>query len=147
MSTSEASFLDLCIINENKKFKIPLYDKRDMFSFSIVFMPHFDSNIPSNIYYASIGSGILSFVKTTSDINTFVTLSNRLLKRMKKQGSKRRIIISMLNKSFGKHFSIFNLFAEQQQTSSNFFHCFELELYIYTFTSCIVCFCCLLNCN
>ena len=62
---------------------------RDVFSFSIVCMPHFDCNVPLNIYYASISSGMLSFTKNTSDINTFVILPNRLLKRMKKQGSKR----------------------------------------------------------
>ena len=42
-----------------------------------------DSIIPSNIYYASIGSKILMHFKTNSDKNTFVTLSNRLLKRIR----------------------------------------------------------------
>ena len=42
-----------------------------------------DSIISSNIYYASIGSKILMFFKTNSDKNTFVTLSNRLLKRIR----------------------------------------------------------------
>ena len=50
ISTSEASILDN--------------------PFSIVSVPHLDSNIPSN--YASIGSEILRLVsRTTSDINTF----------------------------------------------------------------------------
>ena len=56
---------------------------RDLFPFSI------DCNVPLNIYHKSIGSGMLSFTKNTLDINTFVILPNRLLKRMKKQGSKR----------------------------------------------------------
>ena len=34
--------------------------------------------------YASIGSQILRLIRTTSDRNTFVTLSNRLLKGMQK---------------------------------------------------------------
>ena len=53
-------------------------------------MPHLDSNIPSKIYDAPIGSEILRFARINSDINTFTTLSNRLLKRMKKQGRKHR---------------------------------------------------------
>ena len=69
-------------------------------------MPHLDNNIPSNIYYASIGFEILRFTWTTSDINTFVTLSNRILKRKQKQVSKYRSIKYMLNKIFGKHFTV-----------------------------------------
>ena len=73
------------------------YDKRDVFSFPIIRMSCLDSNIPSNVYYASIGSEILRFARTTSDENIFVTLSNPVLKRMHKQGSKYRSIIYMLN--------------------------------------------------
>ena len=68
ISTSEASFLDLSI----SIIKIQLYYKRYAFPFSIVGMPHLDSYIRSNIYYASIASEILRFSRTTSDINTFV---------------------------------------------------------------------------
>ena len=49
-------------------------------------MPHLDSNIPSNICYVSIGSEILRFARTTSDINTLLKLANQLLKRMQKKG-------------------------------------------------------------
>ena len=73
-------------------------------------MPHLDSNIPSNIYYAYIGSKILWFARTTLDKNTFLTLTNLLLKRMHKRGNKHRSIISMLNKMFGKHFTIYCFF-------------------------------------
>ena len=45
---------------------------REAFPFSIAHMPHLDSNIPSNIYYVSIGSEILRFATTQLDINTFV---------------------------------------------------------------------------
>ena len=58
-------------------------------------MPHLDSNIPSNIYYVSISSGILRFAGNTSDINAFATVSIRHLKRMHRQGNKYRSIMSM----------------------------------------------------
>ena len=45
-----------------------------------------DSNIPLSIDYASIVSEILKFARTASDINTFATLSNHLLKRMQNMG-------------------------------------------------------------
>ena len=67
-----------------KNIKTHLYNKRDAFPFSIGRMSQLDSKIPSNIYYVSIGSEIFKFSRTTSDINTFVTPFNRLLKRMPK---------------------------------------------------------------
>ena len=39
-------------------------------------MSQLDCNIPSDIYYAFIGSGILKFATTTSDSNPFVRLTN-----------------------------------------------------------------------
>ena len=60
----------LSIIIENKKFKTHLCDMRDAFPFSIVYMPHLDYKIPSNIYYASIGSEILRLPRTTSLLRT-----------------------------------------------------------------------------
>ena len=86
-------------------------------------MPQFDSNITWNIYCASIGSEILKFARTISDMNTFVTLSNRLLKMMQKQESKYRSITSMLNKVFGKHFTVFNVFTD---ITANFIKPFSL---------------------
>ena len=74
-------------------------------------MRHLDSSIPSNIYYTSIGSKIPRFDRTASDSNTFIRLSNQLLKRMQKQGSKHRSIIFMLNKRIGKHYNVFNVFC------------------------------------
>ena len=85
-----------------------------------------------------MSSEILRFVRTTWDINTFVTFFNHLSKRIQKQGSKHRSILSMLNEIFGKHFIGFNTFIFA------FFYYLELELHIYTFAYCIVCFCYLL---
>ena len=65
---SEAWFLELSIITKNKQFKTQLYDNRDVFPYSIVRMPQLDSNIASNIYYASIDFEILRFTRTTLDI-------------------------------------------------------------------------------
>ena len=123
VSTSKASFSNLFITNENKKFKTQLYGKRDAFSFSVIRMLHLDSNIPSNIYYPSIGTEILRFGGTTSDKNTFATISYSILKKMQKQGSKLRPMISMLNKIFGKHFTVFIVFTH---AAANFIILFSL---------------------
>ena len=73
-----------------------------------------DSNIPSNIYYQSIGSEILRFGRTTLEINTFVTLSICLLKRMQKQRRKHRSMVSMLNKIFSQHFTVFKVLVDKK---------------------------------
>ena len=96
ITSSNALFLDLPVTTENKKFKTKLSDKWDAFPFSIVLVPHLDSNIPSNIFYTSIRPEILGVHKTALDVNTFITLAKLFLKRMKKQGSKHRSVISML---------------------------------------------------
>ena len=61
-------FTPFCYI-ENKKFKNQLYNKRDAFPFSIVCMPYLDNKIPSNIFYASVGSENSQFAKTSSDLS------------------------------------------------------------------------------
>ena len=102
---------DLCDINDHLEFD------RDAFPFSIVCMPHLGCNIPSNICYASTGSEISRCARTTSDISAFVTLSNRHLKRIQKQGSKHTSRTSMSNKTFPKHFTLYNYFPD---TAANF---------------------------
>ena len=92
-------------------------------------MSHLTINIPSDIYYSGIGSKIIRFTRTTSYLNSFVTLYSLLLKGMQKQGSKHRFIISLLNKVFGKHFT------------SSYFHCLEQELQNYAFACFIFSFC------
>lgn len=81
-STFEASFLDLSVVTENKKFKTELCKKKDRFYFSVFLMPYLDSNIPSNICYTSVDSEILTFSRTTLDSYTFLTIKDRLLKRI-----------------------------------------------------------------
>lgn len=45
--------------------------------------------------------------------------------KMKKQGSERAHIISLLKKSFGKHFKVFHKFVD---TGNEFFKLFSLQL-------------------
>ena len=113
-----------------------LYDKRDTFPFSVVCMPHSDSDISSVIYYASKGSEILRLARTISHINTFATRSNSYLKRMQKQRSRQRSIISMLIKIFCQYFTVFKVFIDTTTNFIKIFNCLELELYTCTFTCC-----------
>lgn len=81
-SNFEASFLDLPILTENKKFKTELCRKRYLLLFSIILVPHLDINIPPNICYTSVGSEILRFSRTALDSYTFLTPKDRLLNKI-----------------------------------------------------------------
>lgn len=46
---------------------LALYDKRDSFPFSTVPMPYLSSNVPSEVFYASLGTEISGTDRTTTD--------------------------------------------------------------------------------
>ena len=73
-------------------------------------MPHLGSNVPSEISYASIGSEILRFARTTSDSNAFITFANQFLKKMQKENSKHKSIISKLVKNNLSTFNFLDFF-------------------------------------
>ena len=62
------SFLDLSISIKGRSFVTSLYDKRDNFPFSIVRMPYKSSNIPSKIFYSSIGAEILRIGRASTTL-------------------------------------------------------------------------------
>ena len=137
---------------KQKKKILKVFDTRDVYLFSKVWTPHWDYNIQSNIYYVSMGSGILRFGRTASQSNTFVTLAYKLLKekRMKKQGSKHRFIISLVKISLVN----ISVLLKTAGNSSNVSQCIELSLNIKRnifnspFSVCFLacwtwCYCCL----
>ena len=128
-----ATFLNLDITIKEETFKLlvyfkllplsyKLFDKRDSFSFSVVRMPHIESNIPENIFYSAIDV-FLRTARSNLCLRDFIPKAKELLERMKQRGSKcvttctsLRIIILAHPKSF-QHFSIscqalLNIFSE-----------------------------------
>ena len=111
ISLNEASFLDLSIKIADGKFHTCLYDKRDAFPFSIVRMPYLSSNMPSKIFYASVGSEILRLARTNTSKTDFIKSVKVLLSRMEKQGCKGNQLKKVLNKMYGRHVNYFQKFA------------------------------------
>ena len=64
-SGNHGTFLNLEITIIEGKFVYKLYDKRDAFPFSIVRMPHVDSNIPEVIFYSSLVGEFLEIARAT----------------------------------------------------------------------------------
>ena len=73
VDNTEATFLDLNLKITNNQFQVGLFDKRDAFPFSIVRMPYKSSNIPSTIFYSSIGAETLRIARASNTPNSFVT--------------------------------------------------------------------------
>ena len=85
----EASFLDLDIkISTNffstisSKFHFSLFDKRDLFPFSIVRMPDKSRNVPSSIVYSAIGAESLRTARASNNLESFSTAIKPLTARM-----------------------------------------------------------------
>ena len=110
INNTSASFLDLNINILNKTFELKLYDKRDSFPFIIVRMPYEESNMPSRIFYSSLGAEILRIVRCTTDKSAFINSANILCKRMIKQGAKYHRAVTILKKIYGKHSTAFQPF-------------------------------------
>ena len=65
--SKNASFLDLDItIEDDKTFSLKLYDKRDAFPFDIVRLPNISNNMPSPIFYATLGGELLRIARCTT---------------------------------------------------------------------------------
>ena len=107
-----ASFLDLNIIIKNGIFEISLYDKRDSFPFTSVRMPISSSNMPSTIFYSSIGAEVLRIARAASNQQSFFTSARILLGRMLKQGAHEKKVIIILNNIFGNHIMTFSRFCK-----------------------------------
>ena len=100
--------------------------RRDVFSFSIVGISWQDSNMTTCIVYATAGSAILHFARTTSSKRSFRLIA-ALLTKLHKQGCQNTQIKRLLNKVLGKHFETFKKFAGTENLSFNCFDCFNLS--------------------
>ena len=110
-----ASFLDLDISIINNQFELKLFDKRDAFPFEIVRMPYLSNNMPSNIFYSTLGSELLRIANCTTGKTDFISTSKNLLARMKKQGAKPCRLEKCLKRLFGSHMNCFLSFFENSK--------------------------------
>ena len=119
LNDSEASFLDLDIRIVDQKFEVGLFDKRDEFPFSIVRMPCASSNIPSTIFYNSIGADILRIARANSFSDKFVSSCKQLLNRMLNRGARRGKVTNDIKIFFGRHSTDFSHIACDAQSFLN----------------------------
>ena len=101
---TEGSFLDHFINVEGNKFSLKLFDKRNIFPFSIVRMPHLTSNIPLRMFYGAYGAEISRMIGITSTKTNFINPCSTLISRMINQGGNVNTTSKTLSEIFGRHF-------------------------------------------
>ena len=79
----KAPFLDFSIEVHDRKSITKLFNTRDAFPFYINHMPYLDSDIPSKLFYALVGSEILHIARITTGLINVITRVNILLIQMK----------------------------------------------------------------
>ena len=109
-SGSHATFLNLDITIKDGIFIYKLFDKRDAFPFSIVRMPHMDSNIPESIFYSALIGEFLRIARSTLLLEDFRNKARELCQRMMSQGANSDKITRNLKKIITRHSSDFSRF-------------------------------------
>ena len=105
-SNSCAFFLDIYI--ENGESRTKLFDKRGNFGFDIVRMPLCCSNIPSKMFYGSIGIEFVIISRATSKMEDLSCTWKQLLSPMLKENGQMRRIKSSLIKLTQQHQELFS---------------------------------------
>ena len=111
-SGTHATFLDLDIQIEDGLFVYKFFDKRDKFPFFIVRMPHFQSNIPSTIFYGSIFSEFLRIARCTLKQKHFLPRAPKLLSRVLSQGTNQSCISKQILKSFPRYPAVLKIYLK-----------------------------------
>ena len=109
-SGAHASFLNLDITINEGIFVYKLFDKRDDFPFSIVRMPHIDSNIPEFIFYSALVGELLRIARSTLLLEDFKGKAKELCQRMHKQGANLNITYRHIEKVISRHPEDFSRF-------------------------------------
>ena len=106
-SGTHGTFLNLDIEIRDGKFIFKLYDKRDAFPFSIVRMPHMESNIPKSTFYSALMGEFLRIGRSSLLLQDFLPRAKELLHRMRVQGSNELQTHKSLSKLIRNHLDVF----------------------------------------
>ena len=116
IGNTEGTYLDMGLAVENRCITTKLYDKRDAFRFPVIRLPHKCSNIPSKMFYATIGAETLRIGKATSKYEFFLKSVHTLLSRMRRQGADSCGIKKVIKKMINRHHQHFVKFSKTEES-------------------------------
>ena len=111
-NTSECSYLDIMMFNDDGELKFKLYDKRDQFQFGIVNYPHMDSNIPIGPAYGVYVSRLIAFARVCTGFEDFEFRHTILFDKLVKQGFSKKKLKNSFLKFVDKHKSLLKKYKE-----------------------------------
>ena len=109
-AASHPSFLNLDISIKDGIFVYNLFDKRDAFPFSIVRMPHKDSNMPESIFYSSFVGELLRIARSTLLFEDLKIKAKVFIERMCSQDTENAKVDCSLRRIIIRHISEFARF-------------------------------------
>ena len=115
-SGSHASFLNLDISIKDGIFIYKLFDKRDAFPFSIVRMPHKNSNLPESIFYSSFVGELIRIARSTLLFEDLKVKAKVFIDRMRRQGAENAKLDCSLRRVIVRHISEFSRFQLSQDS-------------------------------
>lgn len=101
-SGDHVTFLDLDLTKVDGHLDVKLFDKRDDFPFAIVRLPFLSSNIPTTMFYSSIGAEIIRIGRVSSSLENFILSAKVIISRAFKQGANFERLSKTLKKNYGR---------------------------------------------
>ena len=111
---NHATFLDLEVTLEDKKFKTKTYDKREAFNFDIVNYPDLSGNTPHGPAYGVIISQTLSYARACSNVLDFEGRVKSLCQKLTRNGFTPERINNTLRRCQQKYRWISRKYDQQQ---------------------------------
>ena len=100
---NHATFLDIQVDIEGKKFKTKTYDKREDYKFEIVNYPDLSGNIPHGTAYGVYTSQIIRYGRVCSRTKNFIVRVKLLTKKLIRKGFIISRLKNTMKKCLGKH--------------------------------------------
>ena len=100
---NHATFLDIQVDIEGKKFKTKTYDKREDYKFEIVNYPDLSGNIPHGAAYGVYTSQIIRYGRVCSRTEDFIVRVKLLTKKLIRKGFIISRLKNTMKKCLGKH--------------------------------------------
>ena len=97
-------FLDLSLKIENNFLSSSIYDKRDVFNFSVVNFPFLNGNIPGKSSYGVFIGELVRYARACTYIDDFKSKVNILISKLIKQFFKPKMLKKSWFKFCKKHF-------------------------------------------
>ena len=107
--------MDFDIKIKNQQFHFGVFDKRDLFHFSIVRIPVKINNVPSSIVYSAIGVESLRIAKASNNVESFSAAIKPFIACMIRQGVSIEKINIVIVKYFNKHQGDFSSVCKSKQ--------------------------------